>query len=88
MDANRAAATVMGEKDNKKALDRRRKEIVNEEKRNNRSGDMNDQPVLDWETYYNKVSSRELRCCHLKDTCTEKGSSICNLNFFITSRLE
>ena len=57
VDANRAAAiNLIGQKDNKSALDKRKKEMVNEQK-NYKNGNRNDDPVLEWEAYYNKVQT-------------------------------
>ena len=57
VDANRAAATTFGQKDNKKALNKRKKEMAAEHMKNYKKGDRDDAPVLDWETYYTKVQN-------------------------------
>ena len=50
-------AVLMGEKDNKKALDKRKKNLIKEKMKYGKSSrdDEIDEVDLNWEHYYNKV---------------------------------
>jgi hypothetical protein len=58
VDKNRGMAVVMGEKDNKKAMEQRKKNIAKEKMKYGRGAGMGaeeDEITLSWESYYNKV---------------------------------
>ena len=57
VDKNRSVAVVMGEKDNKKAIDTMKKEKIMEKMKGGPGTGVNYEEVseLKWETYYEKV---------------------------------
>ena len=58
VDTNRGMAVVMGETDNKKALDQRKKKIAKEKMKYGQgagAGNEEEEITLSWESYYNKV---------------------------------
>ena len=56
VDKNRGMAVLMGEKDNKKAIDKRRKNLIKEKQKYGKSaGDLEDEVDLNWDHYYTKV---------------------------------
>ena len=57
VDKSRGMAVLMGEKDNKKALDKRKKNLIKEKMKYGKSSrdDEIDEVDLNWEHYYNKV---------------------------------
>ena len=59
VDTNRGMAVVMGETDNKKALDQRKKKIAKEKMKYGQvagSGIEEDELTLSWESYYSNVN--------------------------------
>ena len=57
MDKNRGIAVVMGEKDNKKAIDMMKKDLINEKMKYGKGAgeDYEGEAELNWEHYYTKV---------------------------------
>ena len=59
VDKNRGMAVVMGETDNKKALDQRKKKIAKEKMKYGQgagTGKEEEEVTLSWESYYTNVS--------------------------------
>ena len=53
MDTNRGMAVVMGEKDNKKAIDKRKKSLIKEKLKYGKA--VEQEVELGWDHYYEKV---------------------------------
>ena len=53
VDKNRAVGVTMGETDNKKALDQRKKQLLKEKRKYGLAEE--DESQISWEIYYNKV---------------------------------
>ena len=57
VDTNRGMAVVMGETDNKKALDQRKKKLLKEKRKYGLGANVGDEEVvLPWDSYYSKVT--------------------------------
>ena len=56
VDTNRGMAVLMGEKDNKKAIDKRKKNLIKEKLKYGK--DVVEEVELSWDHYYAKVESQ------------------------------
>ena len=58
VDKSRGMAVVMGEKDNKKEFDKRKKNLIKEKMKFGKGVGMEEEVELNWEHYYKKVGSQ------------------------------
>ena len=62
VDKSRGMAVVMGEKDNKKEFDKRKKNLIKEKMKFGKGVGMEEEVELNWDHYYKKVG-----CQYVKD---------------------